>query len=121
MISEAQARHLLETCEELSGRPLEDLRKRLARHKDVLGALWELIVLYTSSRLGAVTHEPSDSVPDVLLHTRTLLLRLLNRFLGRRSSIWIEATHITWGPRTASSEILNFIDWIRNELTRARI
>lgn len=108
MISESQARALIEECEAAAGRPLQKLRAQLANSHDTLGALWELVTLNVAMGLGTgVEHEPNDGRPDVLVG-----MPGVGRF-------WIEATHISWPERDASEIISRFIDWIRSELKRS--
>jgi hypothetical protein len=105
MISDGQARALLEECEATAGRPLHKLRSQLASSHDTLGALWELVTLHVATGLGqGVEHEPSDGTPDVLVD------------LPRIGRFWIEATHIGWPEREASETISEFIRWMRLEL-----
>jgi hypothetical protein len=107
MISDGQAKALLEECEAAAGRPLHRLRSQLASSHDTLGALWELVTTNVATGLGpGVEHEPNDGTPDVLVD-----LPGIDRF-------WIEATHIGSPEREASKTISNFIDWIRLELKR---
>lgn len=102
MISDGQARALLEECEAAAGRPLHKLRSQLASSHYTLGALWELVTLNVATGLGpGVEHEPDDGTPDVLVD-----LPGIDRF-------WIEATHIGWPERDASETISKFIDWMR--------
>jgi len=123
MISEEQARALLEYCEQQVGRPLEQLRARLLAHEDALGTLWELIVLHTASLIADVDHEPGEAVPDVLVKSRASssrwLDRLLDRFNRYRNSLWLEATHVRWAPGEAADKVNAFINWIRNDLRQA--
>lgn len=107
MISDGQARAMLEEWEAAAGRPLHKLRSQLASSRDTLGALWELVTLNVATALGpGVEHEPDDGTPDVLVD-----LPGIDRF-------WIEATHIGWPERDASETISKFIDWMRLELKK---
>jgi len=68
MISDGQARALLEECEAAAGRTLHKLRSQLDNSHDTLGALWELVTLNVATGLGhEVEHEPDDGTPDVLV------------------------------------------------------
>lgn len=123
MISEDQARALLNCCESRVGRRLVQLRSRLLGHEDTLGALWELVVLHVVSLAGEVEHEPAEATPDVLLRTRAPRFRALSRLFGSsyRHAVWVEATHIGWQPRDASDRVQAFIRWMRHELSNAGV
>lgn len=68
MISENQAKRMLQELEVDLGYELTDLRKDLLRNRHPKSSLWELIVLYVSHMsYGSVVHEPEQGHPDVIL------------------------------------------------------
>ncbi|MGE4053098.1 MAG: hypothetical protein AB7F38_18650, partial [Piscinibacter sp.] len=82
MLSEEQAAELLRRCEAIAGRGLKALRGRLSSPEGRLAAVWEMLVVDASSRLGKVEYESADGGPDIRLQLPS----------GRW--VWIEATFL---------------------------
>ncbi|MGI9012938.1 MAG: hypothetical protein ACR2GY_01670 [Phycisphaerales bacterium] len=103
MISERQARALLDDCEERMGIPLAELRRRLQRD-DPCPDLWELVVLdAVLAALPSVEHEPHPGAPDIVI--------------GRpgESQMFIECAWITPPQGENQERLYRFIDWVRQQ------
>lgn len=106
MISEDQARAMLNYCEERLGRKVSVLRQHLLKSRDTLGALWELVVLYTAMQLGEdVEHEPTQKCPDV-----GMAIQGVDHF-------WIEATHLGRRDLIPDQMASQLQRWLRCELS----
>lgn len=110
VITESQARAMIEECEVRIGRTLDGLRKQLLWSDNTLGALWELIVLHACVQLGpGVDHEPAQRMPDIVLS------------LPGVEPFAVEATHIDWPDREEQELRHKFIDWVRVWLQKRNV
>jgi hypothetical protein len=68
MLHEEQIVDLLQRCEAIIGRSLQEIRGKLDKPDNRAAAAWELIVIDAISELGRLQYEPTgDGSPDLLL------------------------------------------------------
>jgi hypothetical protein len=126
MISEKQAKILLNECEQWLGTDLSELRKKLRNdHKNTKSALWELIVLHATAAAivskydananrnqiiaSLIQHEPTLASPDIILQPD-----------GCQSS-YIEVAYIEPRNQQQEEEVKDFPRWVREKLFKGGI
>jgi hypothetical protein len=110
MLREEQAAELLKRCESVTGKRLAQIRGNLQRAESRASAVWELLVIEETSRIGKVEYEPYEGgSPDILLH------------LPGGREIWIEVAYIY--PRFWKQERLSdaMANWLIEEAKRRDI
>lgn len=107
MLKEEQVAELLSRCEKVTGQRLEQIRGNLSSSETRSAAIWELVVLDASTRIGVVEYEPhSDGSPDIRVT------------LPSGNMIWIEIAFLYprfWKEERQSFEISQ---WLRQEADR---
>lgn len=104
MISERQARALLDDCEGRMGSPLSQLRQRLQRDAP-RPDLWELVVLdAVLAAEQSVEHEPHAGAPDIVIGGPD------------EDRMFIECAWVT-PPQGEDQERLHaFVNWVRRQI-----
>jgi len=109
MLLEEQAAELLQRCERIVGRRLDQVRGNLRRAESRAAAVFELLVLEEAARHGAAEYEPGDGgSPDIRLSIPH----------GRK--IWIEVAFLYprfWKEERQSDVVCQ---WITEEAKPAR-
>jgi hypothetical protein len=107
MLKEEQVAELLTRCETVTGQRLEQIRGNLSSAETRSAAIWELVVLDASTKIGAVEYEPhSDGSPDIRVT------------LPSGNLIWIEIAFLYprfWKEERQSFEVSQ---WLRREADR---
>lgn len=110
MLREEQAAELLQRCERIAGKRLEQIRGNLRKSESRSAAILELLVLEEVSKIGKVDYEPFDGgSPDILL------------MLPGERKIWIEVAFLYprfWKQERQSDAVAK---WITEEATKRGI
>ncbi len=110
MLLNEQAAELLKRCEKILGTELSQIRGNLSKAEGRAPAVWEMLVLEATSKLGKIEYEPHPGrSPDIKLH------------LPESRPVWIEVAFLYprfWKEERKSREVTN---WIFMEAERLRI
>lgn len=110
MLKEEQVAELLKRCEAVTGQRLEQIRGNLSLSETRSAAIWELIVLDASTKIGTVEYEPHENgSPDILVT------------LPSGENVWIEVAFLYprfWKQERQSDEVWQ---WLRQEADRRGI
>ena len=101
MLKEDQVIELLERCEKLIGFKLSKIRGHLKKASSRSDAIWELLVLEATSKIGLVEYEPKQGEsPDIKL------------VISNGRDIWIEVKYLYprfWKDKRKSFEVNRWI------------